>query len=53
MNITETVAEAIRELSEMLPELPPHSLVTREGAARILERVSEELAEAAQELRQP
>lgn len=38
MDVTETVDEAIRELTEIRPELPPHSRVQTEGAARILER---------------
>ena len=51
MTVSETITEAIRELTDASERLPAASDFTRERLARQLERVSEDLTEAAQLLR--
>jgi hypothetical protein len=51
MTVAEIVAESIRELTEAKIRLPAASDFAKERLARQLERVSEDLTEAAQLLR--
>jgi hypothetical protein len=53
MNPNETIREVQRELADVLLDLEAPATGTRERVARILGRCCEELAEAAEQIRNP
>jgi hypothetical protein len=53
MNPNETINEVIRELSSVLLELAAPTPAGRERSARVLDRCCEDLAEAAEQIRNP
>jgi hypothetical protein len=53
MNATETIREVQRELGAVLLDLAAPTPASRERSARVLGRCSEELAEVAEQIRNP